>query len=120
VRSISNPKILTIEGGNLELVKLILNEYPELVESRSVIGWSPAMFASRYGHIEVLRYLYREKGAQMQFEKGSGCLHAACYGGDHETLTFLFEEAKVSPNPDSIDRTPLLISLSMNVSTGLK
>ena len=52
----------------------------------------------------------------MEYDKGAGCLHAACYGGDHDTLKYLFEVAGVNPNPDSIDRTPMLIALSINVS----
>ena len=50
------------------------------------------MLTARYGHLELLKFLH-QNGAMMEYEKGAGCLHAACYGGDHETLKYLFEVA---------------------------
>jgi ankyrin repeat protein len=82
------------------LVKNILEEYPEFLEIKSSIGWTPALFASRYGHKEVLEYLHK-KGAQLEFERGYNCSHVACYGADPETLKYLFEVAQVNPNPQS-------------------
>ena len=41
---------LAVEGGNLGLAENIIEEYPELLEARSQMGWTPAMFACRYGH----------------------------------------------------------------------
>ena len=74
------------------------------------------MFASRYGHMDLLDYLYKE-GAQLEFERGYGCLHVACYGANNDVLKYLFEVGKVSCNPETSERTPLLISLGGNVST---
>jgi F0F1-type ATP synthase delta subunit len=41
---------LAVEGGNLNMVENIIEEYPELLEARSQLAWTPAMFACRYGH----------------------------------------------------------------------
>ena len=89
---------VAIEGGNLDLVRDIIDEYPELLEARSQLQWTPVMFACRYGHVEILEYLHK-KGAQLEFERGYSCLHVACYGGEPEVIKYLFEVAKVNPNP---------------------
>ncbi len=65
-----------------------------------MIGWTPAMFAARYGHKDMLQYLH-QNGALLEFDKGYGCLHLACFSGDFDTLKYLLEVAKVNPNPES-------------------
>ncbi len=89
---------LAIESGELSLVKDIIEMYPDMLEARSQLGWSPAMFACRYGHLSILEYLHK-KGAQLEFERGYNCLHVACYGGDPDIVKYLFEVGKVNPNP---------------------
>ncbi len=73
------------------------------------------MFACRYGHKEILEFLHK-KGAQLEFERGYNCLHVACYGGDIDTMRYLFETAKVNPNPESQERVPLFLAMTSNVS----
>ena len=43
------------------------------------------MFACRYGHIEIVKYLH-QKGALIEREKRYTPLHTACYGGDVDVV----------------------------------
>ena len=89
-----------IESGNLSLVKAIIDQYPELIETKSISAWTPIMFACRYGYKDIVEFLHKQ-GALVEFERGYCCSHLACYGADVDTLKYLFEVAKVSPNPES-------------------
>lgn len=106
---------MTIEQGNFELVKKIVEDHPEMIEAQSMINWTPVMFACRYGYKDIVKFLH-ENGAILEKERGYLAIHAACYSGDHETMRYLLEEAKVNPNPESQERIPLYIALSSNVS----
>lgn len=79
-----------------------------------MISWTPVMFACRYGHKDIVQFLH-QKGAVLERDRGYCAIHAACYGGDYETMKYLLEEAKVNPNPESQERIPLYIALSSNV-----
>lgn len=98
------------------MVKLISEAHPDLIDAQSMIGWTPVMFACRYGYLDILQYLHKA-GALLERERGYCALHAACYGGDTEIVRYLLEEAKVSPNPESNERIPMFICLGSNVSS---
>ncbi|CDW74318.1 ankyrin repeat protein [Stylonychia lemnae] len=76
-------------------------------------SWTPIMMACRYGHLDVVKYLH-EKGAQLERERGYCAIHAACYGGDYDTVKYLLETANVNPNPEQYERVPLFIAITIN------
>eukprot|EP00347_Sterkiella_histriomuscorum_P006505 403352510 len=112
-KEIKENLFLATEAGDLEMVKKIIEDSPELIDSQSMINWTPVMMACRYGHKDIVQYLH-ENGAQMERERGYTAIHAACYSGDIDTLKYLLEVAKVNPNPESQERIPLYIALSTN------
>ena len=92
---------ISIERGDVDRVTEILDkERPELLNSEAANGWSPTMFACRYGYLDIVKYLHK-KGAQFERDKGYCASHAACYGGDEEVVNYLLDEVKVQVNPES-------------------
>ena len=61
-KELKDQLFMAVEAENLELVKDIIEQYPELLEARSQLAWTPAMFACRYGHTAILEFLH-QKGA---------------------------------------------------------
>lgn len=78
--------------GDLETVKRLLEENPELINARNSVGRFPLEMAAQTGQIEVVKFLL-EKGAEVNLNRGgSTALHmAAIYGGKTEVISLLLE-----------------------------
>lgn len=78
--------------GNLETVKRLLADDPDLINSRNSVGRFPLEMAAQTGQIEVVSYLL-EKGADVNMNRGGAtALHmASIYGGKTELITMLLE-----------------------------
>ena len=60
--------------------------------------WTPIMFAARYGHLSVVKYLAGE-GAKLEPTSTYNPLHAACFGMSIDTVRYLVEEKSIDVNP---------------------
>lgn len=78
--------------GDLDTVKRLLAENPDLINSRNSVGRFPLEMAAQTGQIEVVKFLL-EKGADVNLNRGGAtALHmAAIYGGKTEVITLLLE-----------------------------
>ena len=56
------------------------------------------MFAARYGHLPVVKYLANE-GAKLEPTSTYNPLHAACFGQSIDTVRYLIEEKECDVNP---------------------
>ena len=50
-----------------------------LLDTQCDTYWTPIMFAARYGHLPIVKYL-AEKGAKLELTSTYNSLHAACFG----------------------------------------
>ncbi|MCP4633749.1 MAG: hypothetical protein GY855_12545 [candidate division Zixibacteria bacterium] len=80
------------ETGELQKVKNLLRENPQLIENRDEAGHTPLLSAAYGGHKEVLDFL-RSKGANLMAanNRGSYALNLAAYNGQIEMIQYLFE-----------------------------
>lgn len=78
--------------GDLETVKRLFEENPELINSKNSDGRFPLEMAAQTGQVEVVKFLL-EKGADVSLSRGGAtALHmAALYGGKTEVITLLLE-----------------------------
>lgn len=79
-------------NGDLETVKRLIKENPELVNSRNSTGRFPLEMAAQTGQTDIVKFLL-EKGADVNLNRGGAtALHmAAIYGGKTEVITLLLE-----------------------------
>jgi ankyrin repeat protein len=78
--------------GDIETVKRLIAEDPELINSRNSGGRFPLEMAAQTGQIDIVKFLL-EKGADVNLNRGGAtALHmAAIYGGNTEVITLLLE-----------------------------
>ena len=57
------------------------------------------MFAARYGHLNIVKYLVSEGAAIEHANLYYNPLHAACFGQSIDTVKYLIYEKKVDVNP---------------------
>ena len=69
-----------------------------LLDAQCDTLWTPVMFAARYGHLTIVKYL-STKGAKLELTSTYNSLHAACFGQSIETVRYLIYEQKCDVNP---------------------
>jgi ankyrin repeat protein len=72
----------------------------------SLNNWTPAMFACRYGNLELLKYFVDNSCIIDGFSPYT-LIHAACFGNEIEVLHYLIDELKKSVTPLTYEQTPL-------------
>jgi len=79
-------------NGDLETVKKLIKENPDLVNSRNSTGRFPLEMAAQTGQTDIVKFLL-ENGADVNLNRGGAtALHmAAIYGGKTEVITLLLE-----------------------------
>src|SRR4030043_1674919 len=79
-------------NGDLETIKRLIEENPELVNSRNSLGRFPLEMAAQTGQIDIIKFLL-ENGADVNLNRvGATALHmAALYGGKTELIALLLE-----------------------------
>ena len=55
---------IALENGDTEQVTRMVRCYPQLLNVRAANGWPPLMFAARYSHYDIVKFLV-ESGAQL-------------------------------------------------------
>jgi len=80
-----------IQQGNIDAVRAILAEKPDVLESRNERNLTPLILASLQGHTEIVRCLL-EKGADLNAtdNEGSNVLHNAAAGGHDDIMALFF------------------------------
>ena len=86
--------MLAAFDGRAKALSLISQALDEDVD-QTVDGWTAAILASLKGHLEVLRYLHREAGCDLNAtrEDGRTAAMAASEGGHLEVLRYLHRDA---------------------------
>ena len=74
------------EGGNIGIVKKILELFPQLREEK-VNEMSLYKFAARHGHSHILKYLLLDQNPDEEFI--IDLIKYACIDGHNETISFL-------------------------------
>ncbi|XP_048251510.1 GA-binding protein subunit beta-1-like [Haliotis rufescens] len=76
--------------GNVAAVKRILAAGRADVNSKDLNGWTPVLWAARWGHGEVVELLMR-KGADVSVLtfNDNNILHVECMGSDVETVKYV-------------------------------
>ncbi len=79
-------------NGDLETIKKMIKENPDLVNSRNSTGRFPLEMAAQTGQTDIVKFLL-ENGADVNLNRGGAtALHmAAIYGGKTEVITLLLE-----------------------------
>jgi ankyrin repeat protein len=81
-----------------------------LVDAQCDIYWTPIMFAARYGHVDIVKYLISQNAMIEHSSNYYNALHTACFGQSIETVRFLINEKGVDVNPQTLEKTPLYIA----------
>ena len=69
-----------------------------LIDAQCDTHWTPIMFAARYGHLPIVKYL-ASLGARLENMTTYGPLHAACFGLSIAVVRNLINEWRVDVNP---------------------
>ncbi|MFC1898571.1 ankyrin repeat domain-containing protein [Candidatus Cloacimonadota bacterium] len=101
-----------ITQNNIDLVKDLLNENPELLEMKDESGLSPLNLAAYKGSQEIVKYL-SEKGADLYSgdTEGSIPLHNSAAANNLSIVKYLVEEKQTNVNfKDNNGSTALIFS----------
>ena len=99
-------------NGDLETVKKLIKQNPELVNSKNSFGRFPLEMAASTGQVEIVRFLL-EHGADVKMNRnGATALHmAALYGGKTELITLLLKNEADMNARTANGQTPLNLAV---------
>ncbi|XP_067660154.1 putative ankyrin repeat protein RF_0381 [Haliotis asinina] len=103
---------MACEGGNIEIIKYILNQDIVDIDSQDINGQTPAMIPASNGNMDVLEILV-EAGADLSLEREDGetILHVACEWEHIEIIEYLLTHSHVDINSrDGDDCTPAMMA----------
>ena len=103
----------SIDSGRVAVVGEILNEHPEILNSRNDNGMTPLSQAAYRGQIEIMRLLLAA-GADITIgdNENSGPLHNAAVGGSVEAVALLIASGADVNTRDDNGMVPLLYALN--------
>ena len=79
-------------NGWTDIVELLITEYKCDVNCGTVVNWTPVHFASRWGHLDVIKYLYNTGKCDLFIKTklmGDTPLDLARRYGHHEIVEFI-------------------------------
>ncbi|XP_048777515.1 uncharacterized protein LOC125681451 isoform X2 [Ostrea edulis] len=84
---------LSCASGNLDIVTLLVDNYPTLIEMEDKKEATPVHYATRGGSIEILTLLVeRQADIAKVTRKGESILHVSCHRGYIEIAKFITEK----------------------------
>lgn len=79
-----------IQAGNLETVKQLLAQNPDLIENTDEGGMTPLLTAASEGKLDILKYLIANKADLSAVnDRRSTALHLAAFGGHPKVAEYL-------------------------------
>jgi len=87
-----SPFLYFASKGDLEKLKLLYKQKPELIHKRSANGSTALIVAARYGQIEIIRFLLEEDPSLIYKydDQNDTAFHAATWGGHIEAMELLY------------------------------
>jgi ankyrin repeat protein len=61
----SNPLHIAAMGTSLEILKLLVEQFPELINKKNFAGYTPLHFAVERGNLEMIKYLLSKNASKM-------------------------------------------------------
>ena len=112
--STSTHLMIASDLGHVAISETLLVEYNNDPNVQNKAGWSALMFASRSGHLQVVKLLLKENAdPNVQNLKGSTALIFASRNGYHKVVKILLKNG-ADPNIHAIDGLTALIIASIN------
>ncbi|XP_048246155.1 ankyrin repeat domain-containing protein 50-like [Haliotis rufescens] len=105
---------IACKGGNIEIVNYVITAKIVDINTRGFEGYTPVMEAAVSGHKDVFDVLVR-RGADLSLFDDQGCtsLHAACRGGNVETVKYILtQNIEIIYTSCSDGSTPVLVAVS--------
>ena len=105
----------TINNGNFEDVKTLLEKNPGLLELKGINGRTPIFLAVTGDHVEIVELLIN-KGANLNaLDKSKrNCLHLACYGRNEKIIQMLIKGGIDINAMDEMGHKPYDFAVSTN------
>ena len=103
----------SLYGGNLELIKYLVEEKDANINALDLDKQSPLHLACQNGKMDTVKYLIEEKKSKIEgkCKLGRTLLHYACKGQNLDVIKYLVEEKGLSPKvSDKEGMTPLHLS----------
>ncbi|XP_046369336.2 putative ankyrin repeat protein RF_0381 [Haliotis rufescens] len=100
------------DGGNIDIVKYVLEQNIVEINSKGKEDLTPAMKAARRGHRDIFELLVK-KGANLALkdEWDFNILHHACDGGNADIVKYVFKQNSIDINTKKEDgRTPAMMA----------
>ena len=95
-------------SGNVETIKALHKENPEIINSANTSGHSPLIIAAYNNQEEVVHYLL-EAGADVNYQFNQGAaIHGAAFKGHYGVVVLLVEYNAKFDVPDQNGTTPLI------------
>ena len=95
----STPLHRACKNMNSDVAIQLLQRFPEKIHDLGYQGYHVLHYAGRYGHVELLKYIFENSNFNIDFNvkstAGSTPLHLACCHGQFEVVKYLLENSKL-------------------------
>lgn len=111
----------TIQQGNVENIKLQIENKPEVVNAKDARGFTPLIFATYFGQDAIAKILV-ENRAKIEAKDASGntALMGVCFKGNIDMAAFLISKGANVDTTNANGTTPLIFSAMYGQADSVK